>query len=247
MVVAEMGRTSSRGRRGERAIDVELGVSRCLRRDDGVRQHVEAFDRVGVAAAARGCRTGEVSHSDVVGEHCEDVRRLRSECRLLPGSRGSCLDGDSPALRICMETTRASLLWQAAAVRPEPERMPSLRRGADSRSCIARVWGWSCFAILTNVAAEAWRDAPSSARILSVALSVGIAEYSLAKTKLRGTDGNAVHYNISKLQIGGKALKNFGAVWSLFEPGPVQLPHGHLCPSTKAYGPSHETVFVPEG
>lgn len=25
-------------------------------------------------------------------------------------------------LRICMETTRASLLWQAAAVRPEPEK-----------------------------------------------------------------------------------------------------------------------------
>lgn len=30
-------------------------------------------------------------------------------------------------LRICMESTRANSLWQAAAVRPEPERMSSLR------------------------------------------------------------------------------------------------------------------------
>ena len=46
-------------------------------------------------------------------------------------------------LRICMETTRASLLWQAAAVRPEPERMPSLRcAGAPPK---VRVWGLFVF------------------------------------------------------------------------------------------------------
>jgi hypothetical protein len=109
------------------AVDVELSVSRYLKKmGDGVRQDA-AFDR-GVAAGRDGTGGG---HSAVEGEHVEDVRRLKSECVLLldclAHSRGSCLDGDSPALRICMETTRASLLWQAAAVRPEPERMPSLR------------------------------------------------------------------------------------------------------------------------
>ena len=78
------------------------------------------------------------------------VRRLRSECVvLLPNrlarSRGGSLDRDSPALRICMETTRASLLWQAAAVRPEPERMPSLRWCADSRSLCRTCLGLFAF------------------------------------------------------------------------------------------------------
>lgn len=104
----------------------------------GRRQHLEAFDAV--AAAGRG-DTGEVSHSELVG-----VRRLRSESLLLPdglaaGSRGgNGLDRDSPALRICMETTRASLLWQAAAVRPEPERMTSLR-GVTTRGVVSHVFG----------------------------------------------------------------------------------------------------------
>jgi hypothetical protein len=57
-----------------------------------------------------------------------DVRRLRSVCDVLPRhrlvrcSRGKGLDRDSPVLRLRMETTRARLLWQAAAVRPEPEK-----------------------------------------------------------------------------------------------------------------------------
>lgn len=39
--------------------------------------------------------------------------------------------------------------------------------------CIARVWDCSCFAILTNVAAEvAWGDAPSGREILAGVLSV---------------------------------------------------------------------------
>lgn len=142
------------------SIDVDL-VDRIRFRCVGDDQF-EAF-HLAVAAAGRGSQDG----SHVVGEH---VCRLKSECdvRLLRNRlahrSSSLLD---PALRICMETTRASLLWQAAAVRPEPERMPSLRCGADSRSCIARVWGCSCFAILTNVAARrTWRDAPSSRRNL---------------------------------------------------------------------------------
>jgi hypothetical protein len=133
---------------------------------DGDRFQFEVFQQF-VAAGRGGSQDG--SHVGV-GSHVY-VRRLKSECdvllpnRLAHCSRSCCLDRDSypPALRICMETTRASLLWQAAAVRPEPERMPSLRCCADSRRCIARVWEWPCFAILTNVAArEAWRDAPSS-------------------------------------------------------------------------------------
>lgn len=77
------------------------------------------------AAVAAGRGSGPVSHT---GEHVES-RRLRTESALLPGvlalgSRGRSLDRSSPALRICMETTRASLLWQAAAVRPSPEENP---------------------------------------------------------------------------------------------------------------------------
>lgn len=76
-----------------------------------------------------------------------DVRRLTSVCdgpprhRLVRCSRGKGLDRDSPVLRIRMETTRASLLWQAAAVRPEPERGCLVLEGVWTRSrCIARVW-----------------------------------------------------------------------------------------------------------
>jgi hypothetical protein len=77
------------------------------------------FDDGGVAAERD---SGPVSHT---GGHVERLR-LRMDPVLLPGvlarrSRGRSLDRSSPALRICMETTRASLLWQAAAVRPEPE------------------------------------------------------------------------------------------------------------------------------
>lgn len=76
-----------------------------------------------------------------------DARRLTSECDVLPRhrlvrcSRGKGLDRDSPVLRIRMETTRASLLWQAAVVRPEPEKSSLVGAGASTRGrCIARVW-----------------------------------------------------------------------------------------------------------
>ena len=108
--------------------DVVMNASRYLcMRDDGQRQHsVEAFEN-GVAAAGKSggnpeaCRHGDGVHFD--------ARRLTSECDVLPrhrlvrcSRRGNGLDRDSPVLRIRMETTRASLLWQAAAVRPEPEK-----------------------------------------------------------------------------------------------------------------------------
>jgi hypothetical protein len=132
-------------RDGADASDVEECVSRYLSMTDGTRRHVASE---GVAAAA-GSRPA-AHRGD--GGHGVDVRRLMSECdalgrnRLARCSRGIGLGKDSPALRLCMETTRASLLWQAAYVRPEPEGMPSLRCAWPScRSCIARVWGCSMF------------------------------------------------------------------------------------------------------
>lgn len=123
---------------------------------DGNRFQFEVFESP-VAAGRGGSQEG--SHVGAGSHVC--VRCLRSECDvLLPRSllahrSRSLRDRDlSPVLRICMETTRANLLWQAAAVRPEPERMPSLRCCADLRSCIARVWDSSCFVILTNGAAS---------------------------------------------------------------------------------------------
>lgn len=106
-------------------VDVVTDESRCLcMRDDGQHQHVGAFEN-GVAADGSSGNPEAVRHGD--GVHF-DVRRLTSECDVLPRhrlvrcSRGKGLDRDSPVLRIRMETTRASLLWQAAAVRPEPEK-----------------------------------------------------------------------------------------------------------------------------
>ena len=69
-------------------------------------------------------------------------------------------------LRICMETTRASLLWQAAAVRPEPEGMPSLRYAGAPPKYVFGVR--SCFVISNAVAGKARGDAPSASRILSL-------------------------------------------------------------------------------
>jgi hypothetical protein len=99
-------------------------VSRYLyTRDDGQRQHDGAFE-MDVAAGRSGGNPEAVRRGN--GVHF-DARRLTSECDVLPRhrlvrcSRGKGLDRDSPVLRIRMETTRASLLWQAAVVRPEPE------------------------------------------------------------------------------------------------------------------------------
>lgn len=109
------------GARGE--VDGVTNVSRYLcMRDDGQLQHVGLFE-TDVAAGRSDRRSPKACHGD--GVHF-DVRRLTSECDVLPRhrlvrcSRGNGLDRDSPVLQIRMETTRASLLWQAAVVRPEP-------------------------------------------------------------------------------------------------------------------------------
>jgi hypothetical protein len=108
------------------AVDVVTGVSRYLcMRDGGQRQHVGAFETDVAAGRSGGGNPEAVRHGD--GVHF-DARRLTSVCDVLPRhrlvrcSRGKGLDRDSPVLRIRMETTRASLLWQAAVVRPEPEK-----------------------------------------------------------------------------------------------------------------------------
>src|SRR5689334_15725556 len=97
-------------------VDVVMNVSRYLSmRGDGQHQHVGAFE-TGVAAGRSDGNPEAFRHGD--GGHF-DVRRLTSECDVLPRhrlvrcSRGKGLDRDSPVLRIRMETTRASLLWQA--------------------------------------------------------------------------------------------------------------------------------------
>jgi hypothetical protein len=88
-----------------------------------LRQHVEAFE-TGVAAG----RSGGNPEAALYGNEVHfDVRRLTSVCdvprhRLVRCSRGNCLGRDSPVLRSLMETTRASLLWQTAAVRREPKK-----------------------------------------------------------------------------------------------------------------------------
>lgn len=116
---------------------------RSLSMGDGDRFQFEAFESGPVAAGSH--RGKEGSHGED-GSHVCVLRCLKSECDvLLPRNRlrsSRRLDRDlSPVLRICMETTRASLLWQAAAVRPEPERTPSLRSCADSRGVVSHVFG----------------------------------------------------------------------------------------------------------
>lgn len=131
------------GERVRHAVDVDLEV-RCLSMGCGGRQphvvSVEVFDLRVAAGGGRGRRNHRV-----VGEHVHG-RCLRLDCVviLLPHrlarTRGD-LEKGPPALRICMETTRASSLWQAAAVRPEPERMPSLRCGVPTRGVVSHVFG----------------------------------------------------------------------------------------------------------
>ena len=115
--------TSGGGVRGE--IDVATGVSRCLcMRDEGHRRHgeehetdVAAGKRAGIPKAGR---CGDGVHLSVRRSMSGHGGRLRH--RLARCSRIWRLGRDSPGLRLRMETTRASLLWQAAAVRPEPEK-----------------------------------------------------------------------------------------------------------------------------
>ncbi|KAJ6276419.1 hypothetical protein J3E71DRAFT_187436, partial [Bipolaris maydis] len=120
------------------------------------------------------------------------VRRLKSEYDALPQrclvrcSRGKGLDRDSPVLLIRMETTRAKSLWQAADMRPEPEKNKKREEIVVAMKCVARVWVISNISILTNVGARrAWGNAPSD-KVLSRVLSFGVAGYSLQPC--RGTD-----------------------------------------------------------
>lgn len=115
--------TSGRGVRGE--IGAATDVSRWLcMRDDGQRRHGEVHETDGAAKKRAGTlvagRRGDGAHLNVRRSMSGHGGRLRH--RLLRCSRIMRLGRDSPGLRLRMETTRASLLWQAAAVRPEPEK-----------------------------------------------------------------------------------------------------------------------------
>lgn len=148
--------TSGGGVRGE--IDVATDVSRCLcMRDEGQRRHVEVHE-TDVAAKKRAGTPGAGRRGD--GVHL-NVRRSMSghggrlRHRLARCSRIKRLGRDSPGLRLRMETTRASLLWQAAALRPEPEKqclvcVVGLSRG----TCIACVYNFAIDVTLTNVGAR---------------------------------------------------------------------------------------------
>lgn len=124
-----------------------------------------------------------------------DVRRLMSECdvlrrnRLGRCSRGNRLERDSPALRICMETTRASLLWQAAAVSPEPERMPSLRCVADSRRMCRTCLGLLVFCYIDKCCSKKGLEgrAISQKNLIGRGLSLGCSDIAFSKTRLGGT------------------------------------------------------------
>jgi len=144
--------TSGGGVKGE--IDVATGVCRCLcMRDEGQRRHVEEHE-IGVAARKRAGipeagRCGDGVHLNVrrsMSGHGGCLRYRLARC-----SRIWRLGRDSPGLRLCMEATRASLLWQAAAVRPEPEKdclvcVAGLPRG----TCIACVYNLPVAVTLTN-------------------------------------------------------------------------------------------------
>lgn len=139
---------------GDDATDGVVDVPRYLCIGDDGCQHAEGSE-TGVAAAGDSSPWGACRRGD--GGHVVNVRRLRSEsngprwCRRARHSRGKSLGKDSPVLRICMETTRASLLWQAAAVRPEPEKDAQFE--VRGRAAEGRRFGGcrSCFVISNGV------------------------------------------------------------------------------------------------
>lgn len=138
------GVTSGGGARVE--VDVATDVSRCLcMRDERQRRHVEEHEtdvaarkRAGILNAGR----GDEVHLNVrrsMSGHDDRVRHRLARC-----SRIRRLGRDSPGLRLRMETTRASLLWQAAAVRPEPEKeCLEFAAGLPRGTCIAYVYNFS--------------------------------------------------------------------------------------------------------
>lgn len=105
------------------------------------RRHVEVHGTY-VAAKKRAGTPGAGRRGS--GVHL-NVRRSMSghgrlRHRLARCSRIRRLGRDSPGLRLRMETTRASLLWQAAAVTPEPEKECLVWVAASCRgTCIACV------------------------------------------------------------------------------------------------------------
>lgn len=150
------GVTSGGGVRGE--VDVATSVSRYLcMRGEGQRRHVEVHETDVAAKKRAGTpeagRRGDGVHLNVRHSMSGHGGRLRH--RLAGCSRIKRLGRDSPGLRLRMETTRASLLWQAAAVRPEPEKECLVCvAGSPRGTCIACVYDFSIAVTLTNVGAR---------------------------------------------------------------------------------------------
>lgn len=134
--------TSGGGVRG--VIDVATDVSRCpCMWDEGQRRHVEEHETDVAARKRAGIpdvgRRGDGVHLNARHSMSEHDGRLRH--RLGRCSRIKRLGRDSPGLRLRMETTRASLLWQAAAVRPEPEKECLVCvAGSPRGTCIAYIY-----------------------------------------------------------------------------------------------------------
>lgn len=137
--------TSGRGVRDD--LGAVTDVSRCwCMRGEGQCRHVEVHE-TGVAAKKRAGtlvagRCGDGAHLNVrrsMSGHGGCLRHRLARC-----SRIKRLGRDSPGLRLRMETTRASLLWQAAAVRPEPEKeCLGCVSGMPRSTCIACVYNFA--------------------------------------------------------------------------------------------------------
>ena len=142
----------------EGVIDATTDGFRCLcMREGRQRRHVEVHGTCVAAKKRAGTpeagRRGDGVHLNVRHSMSGHGGRLRH--RLAGCSRIKRLGRDSPGLRLRMETTRASLLWQAAAVRPEPEKECLVCvAGSPRGTCIACVYDFSIAVTLTNVGAR---------------------------------------------------------------------------------------------
>jgi hypothetical protein len=148
--------TSGGGVRGEIGVVTDVSRYLCMR-DEGQRRHVEEHETDVAARKRAGTpeagQRGNGVHLNVRRSMSGHGGRLRH--RLARCSRIKRLGRDSPGLRLRMETTRASLLWQAAAVRPEPEKERLVRvAGASRGTCIACVFDSLIVVTLTNVGAR---------------------------------------------------------------------------------------------
>ena len=114
-------------------------------RDEGQYRHVEEHETSGTARKRAGIpkvdRCGDGVHLNARRSMSGHGGRLRH--RLARCSRIRRLGRNSPGLRLRMETTRASLLWQAAAVRPEPGKECLVCvAGSPRGTCIACVYDY---------------------------------------------------------------------------------------------------------